>query len=118
MSPNAGPGALLDGESQATWRTAAALLGEAQGAADKILFSTPFYGYEWPTVSEEPRAATRGEAAIITYAPGSATLLPDIRTKRSGACASTGCGATWRRVRPGMRFAIATAGGRDGSTTR
>ena len=80
LSPNTGPVAVLDGESQATWRTAASLLSEKRVPPNKILFSTPFYGYEWPTVSGEPRAATRGEAAIITYAPVSAAILPDIRT--------------------------------------
>ena len=58
LSPNTGPVAVLDGESQATWRTAAALLGERKVPPNKILFSTPFYGYEWPTVSEEPRTST------------------------------------------------------------
>jgi len=80
LSSNSGPVATLDGESQATWRTAASLLAEKKVPPNKVLFSTPFYGYEWPTVSGEPRAATRGEAAIITYAPVSAAVLPDIRT--------------------------------------
>jgi len=79
-SKNTGPVALLDGESQATWRTAAKLLAERSVAPNKILFSTPFYGYEWPTVSEEPRAATRGAAETVTYAHVPASILPDIRT--------------------------------------
>ena len=79
-SPNAGPPALLEGESLATWRSAAILLENRGVARRKILFSTPFYGYEWPTLSAEPRAPTRGPAEIITYAPVPKAVLPDIRT--------------------------------------
>jgi spore germination protein YaaH len=45
----------------------------------RIVFSTPLYGYEWPTVSGEPRAATRGPGAIVTFAPLPSALLPDLR---------------------------------------
>jgi hypothetical protein len=75
----AGPVATLQGPSPVAWQTAAGAL-VAQGVPPRrILFSTPLYGYEWPTVSPEPRAAARGPGAIITYAPVPASLLPDIR---------------------------------------
>src|SRR5262249_50057653 len=61
------------------WRFAAQALTRAGVPAARILFSTPLYGYEWPTVSGEARAATRGEAEIITYAPVPASVLPDIQ---------------------------------------
>ena len=77
--PTAGPPMALDGESPAAWRTAATNLGALGVPPGKILFSTPFYGYEWPTVSSEPGAKTRGPAKIITYAPVSSRILPDLR---------------------------------------
>ncbi len=77
--PVAGPPTALDGASPAAWRTAAANLAALGVAPQKILFSTPFYGYEWPTVSAEAGAATRGPAKIITYAPVSSRVLPDLR---------------------------------------
>ena len=77
--PNAGPVALLQAESRAAWRTAGEALGRQGVPPRKIIFSTPLYGYEWPTVSGEPRAATRGGGTVITYAPVPSSLLPDIR---------------------------------------
>jgi spore germination protein YaaH len=80
-SASAGPPALLDDESPAAWRTAATILAKRGVPPAKLLFSTPFYGYEWATVSGEPRSARRGPPAeIITYAPIPASILPDIRT--------------------------------------
>ncbi|HUQ28338.1 MAG TPA: glycosyl hydrolase family 18 protein [Usitatibacter sp.] len=78
-SPRAGPPSALEGESPAAWRTAAANLLRQGIPPRKLVFSTPLYGYEWPTVSGDPRAATRGTAAIVTYAPVPLSLLPDIR---------------------------------------
>lgn len=78
-APTAGPVALLRGESAAAWETAAGKLLRGGVAPEKLFFSTPLYGYEWPVVSDEPRAASRGPARIVTYAPVGADLLPDIR---------------------------------------
>jgi len=89
-SPVAGPPAALDGESPAAWRNVAASLTALGASPRKVLFSTPFYGYEWPTVSAEPRAATRGAATIITYAPVSAKLLPDLRVNALSRSAQHG----------------------------
>jgi len=71
----------------------------------RIVFSTPLYGYEWPTVSGEAGAATRGSAAILTYAPVPATLLPDLRldalsrAAQFGLRRDTGSGAPWYAFR-------------------
>ena len=78
-SPTAGPPAALEGPSPAAWRAAASNLAALGVPPRKLLFSTPFYGYEWPTVSDERGAATRGQATIITYAPVSSRILPDLR---------------------------------------
>jgi spore germination protein YaaH len=77
-APTAGPVSLL-GEVEGSWQAMARMLAEAGVPSRKILFSTPFYGYEWPTVSDEPGAKTRGPGAIITFAPVPASLLPDLR---------------------------------------
>jgi hypothetical protein len=77
-APNSGPISLL-GETHGSWQAMAAALAKHGVPARKILFSTPTYGYEWPTVSGEPRAKTRGPGAIITFAPVPASRLPDLR---------------------------------------
>jgi spore germination protein YaaH len=64
-----GPVALLEGESPVAWKTAAASLVSRGVPPRRIVFSTPLYGYEWPTDSPTPGAATRGSGAIVTYAP-------------------------------------------------
>jgi spore germination protein YaaH len=104
-SPNAGPPALLDDESPAAWRTAAQLLAQRGVPPAKLLFSTPFYGYEWPTVSGEPRAATRAIGNVITYAPVPASILPDIRVsalariREHGLQRDMGSGTPWYKFR-------------------
>ena len=105
--PNAGPVALLQAESRAAWRPAAEALARQGVPPGKIVFSTPLYGYEWPTVSGDPRAATRGAGAIITYAPVPSSQLPDIRTNaltrsaEHGLRREAGTGAPWYAFRDG-----------------
>ena len=103
--PTAGPVALLQAESRAAWRPAAEALSRHGVPPGKIVFSTPLYGYEWPTVSGESRAATRGVGSIITYAPVPSSLLPDIRTNALTRSAEHGLrrepvsGAPWYAFR-------------------
>lgn len=99
--PNAGPVAILEGESPAAWRSAAETLVGQGVPARKIVFSTPLYGYEWPTVSGEPRAASRGPAAIITYASVASSLLPELgvnalaRVREHGLLREPATGTPW-----------------------
>lgn len=87
---NAGPVALLSGDIAGTWREMADKLA-AQGVSPrKVLFSTPLYGYEWPTVSADARAATRAPGTVITYAPVPSALLPDVRTNALARAAEHG----------------------------
>src|SRR5439155_26794638 len=58
-SARAGPPAMLEGDSPAAWRVSAMSLALQGVSSRKVLFSTPLYGYEWPTVSGDARAATR-----------------------------------------------------------
>ncbi|HEX8989401.1 MAG TPA: glycosyl hydrolase family 18 protein [Rhodocyclaceae bacterium] len=78
-SAQAGPVSLLEGDSPAALAPAAAKLVAAGVPRERIFFSSPLYGYEWPVVSDQPGAATRGKARIVTYAPVSADQLPDLR---------------------------------------
>src|SRR5258706_14089891 len=104
-SARAGPPAMLEGDSPAAWRTSALALSAQGVSSRKVLFSTPLYGYEWPTVSGEARAATRAQAAIITYAPVPPSLLPDIRgnalsrAAEHGLRRETATGAPWYAFR-------------------
>ena len=85
--PEAGPVAPIRGWNGASWE---GILGRfaAQGIdAGKIVMAVPYFGYEWPTESDRPGAATRGEGVPITYEAVPSDLLPLIRinaTERVG----------------------------------
>jgi spore germination protein YaaH len=89
-SPIAGPVATLNGASPAAWQSAAQLLARQGVSPRKVIFSTPLYGYEWPTVSDAPRAPTRGPGSIMTYAPLPSSLLPDLRVSALARAAQHG----------------------------
>jgi spore germination protein YaaH len=75
----AGPVAPLRGRGAVTWERGlddALRLGVAR---ERILFSVPFFGYEWPTISARPAAATRGTGRTITFSAVDAQRLPAIR---------------------------------------
>jgi spore germination protein YaaH len=99
--PSAGPVAALDAASPAAWRPAAEALVRQGVPPARIVFSTPLYGYEWPTASADARAATRGAGTIITFAPLPASLLPDLRVSALARSAEHGLrreaatGAPW-----------------------
>jgi hypothetical protein len=77
-SASTGPVAVLEGDSPVAWKNAAATLVARGVSPRRIVFSTPLYGYEWPTISPEAGAATTGPAEIVTYA-SIPFLAPDIR---------------------------------------
>lgn len=82
--PNAGPLAAVDGWGRLNW-THVVDRFEALGVpARKIVMAVPMYGYEWPTVSEEAGAATRGVglAAPLTAPPD---VLPELPRARDQA---------------------------------
>lgn len=78
-SPRAGPLSPLSGTDTMTWRKALTQYLGLGWPRHKLLFSLPFYGYEWPVVGPQARAAATGEGEITSYAPIDAALLPDIR---------------------------------------
>ena len=105
--PSSGPIAVLGGELPGAWESTGLALQREGVPARKILFSTPLYGYEWPTVSAEPRARTRAEGRIITFAPVPPSLLPDLRVSALARAAEHGLrreaasGAPWYAFRDG-----------------
>ena len=89
--PTAGPVSVLDWPGSAiAWRPAGEQLVAAGVPPARIFFSSPLYGYEWPTVSDAARAATRGPGHTVTYAPVPAFLLPDISVNALSQAAANG----------------------------
>lgn len=78
-APNAGPLGPLTGWNGANWEN---ILNRFLGMGvprEKIVMAVPYYGYEWPTVSDQPGAATRGAGREVTYAPVDPSYLPLIQ---------------------------------------
>ena len=65
----AGPLAPVRGWQGNNWEAILARYLEMGVPPEKIIMTVPFYGYEWPTVSAEVGAATRGRGRTLTYAP-------------------------------------------------
>jgi hypothetical protein len=62
---------------------AVARLGALGIAPRRILLSVPLYGWEWPAESEQPGAATRGRARLLTFTDTPAALMPNDRLAAS-----------------------------------
>lgn len=77
--PTAGPVAPLRGWDGASWRDITGRYARLGIPAEKLVMSVPYFGYEWPTDSSHPGAATLDTGVPITYAPVSTDLLPLIR---------------------------------------
>lgn len=77
--PTAGPTAPVAGWTGNDWRAIVDRYVREGVPRSKIIMSIPFYGYEWPTVSDVPGAATRGPGRAITLAPIPENILPDVR---------------------------------------
>jgi spore germination protein YaaH len=78
-SPNAGPVSVLHGGNPIAWERSLEVLARLGADRARMLFSLPFYGYEWQTFGPNPGAATRGPGRQSTFAPVAAHLLPQIR---------------------------------------
>lgn len=66
-SSSAGPGAALRGWGRLNWETVVERFDAFGVPRGKIVMSVPLYGYEWPVVSEEPGAETRGAGVTVPY---------------------------------------------------
>lgn len=78
-APTAGPVAPVRGWNGASWEGITARYASLGVPAARMVMAVPYFGYEWPTVSPDPGAATTGEGVPITYADVDPGLLPLIR---------------------------------------
>lgn len=58
---------------------ALARLAELGVARNSVLLSVPLYGWEWPSETDNPGAAARGEARLLTFAETPESLMPNDR---------------------------------------
>jgi hypothetical protein len=100
-SRQAGPLAPLQGPDALTWPQALAHHLGLGWPRHKLLFSLPLYGYEWPVVGPQPRAATVGQARTTSYAAGGCGAAAGDPPERAGAG-----GAPRRPARRGQWLAL------------
>ena len=75
----AGPVAPLRGPHALSWENSLAQMLAWGVPRTKMLFSLPYFGYEWPAESDAPGARTLGAGIEITYAPVDPERLPLVR---------------------------------------
>jgi spore germination protein YaaH len=76
--PSAGPVAPLKGRHKLTWEKSLQHYLQLGAERSRLLFSLPYYGYEWPVQSEAPGSATTAAGQEITYAPVPREQVPKI----------------------------------------
>jgi len=74
-SASAGPVGATTGWGRLNWETVVARFDAFGVPRRKLVMAVPLYGYEWPVVSGEMGAATRGEGRTVPYT-GAPELLP------------------------------------------
>lgn len=74
-----GPVAGLEGWGNRNWKHIVGRLQDLGISNNKIVMSVPYFGYEWPTASDQPGAATTGSGVTLSYAPVDPALLPGTR---------------------------------------
>jgi hypothetical protein len=79
QGPRAGPVAPVRGDYAVTWEKGLNEVLKRGVPRDRIIFATPFFGYEWPTENDRPLSATRGHGIEISQANVKSKFLPDIR---------------------------------------
>lgn len=67
--PTAGPVAPIRGSHKLTWEKALHHYLRLGAKRSQLLFGIPYYGYEWPTESNEPGSRAIGPGQETTYAP-------------------------------------------------
>lgn len=78
-SQKAGPVAQLRGSMADSWESSLKHYLALGVPRNKILMSVPFFGYEWPTISDTSGALTRGPGSEISFAPLPTNLVPEIK---------------------------------------
>ncbi len=77
--PVAGPVATLRGWKGANWKSIVDRYLAHGVPLDKVVMAIPYFGYEWPTESDEVGSPTRGPGQKITLIPVDSMLLPLIQ---------------------------------------
>lgn len=92
----AGPLSPIRGWKGRSWDTILARYDALGIGRERLLFSVPYYGYEWPTESAEPGARTAAPGALTTFAPVLAGV-PSARdrAKTHGLRRDTASGSPW-----------------------
>lgn len=76
--PMAGPVAPLSGWGQRNWQNILARYDALKVSRKKLVFSVPYYGYEWPTLTAEVGAPTRGVGETVSYSAKGAAAVSSI----------------------------------------
>lgn len=66
-SETAGPVSPLTGYTYNVTSTVNYYVSNSGGHPDKIILGVPYYGYKWPTYSDAPGSATRGQGQAVFY---------------------------------------------------
>ena len=74
---NAGPVAALQGWGRLNWGNVVDRFVGFGVPPRKIVMAVPMYGYEWPTETDQPGSATRGQAVEVLLAPP-AGVMPEL----------------------------------------
>lgn len=95
----AGPVAPLSGWGNRNWQSILQRMDAEGVPRSKMLFSIPYYGYEWPTETGQIGSRTRGSGRLTTYAPTLAGI-PSARDQavRNGLERDTASGSPWYAV--------------------
>ncbi|MEL6613614.1 MAG: glycosyl hydrolase family 18 protein [Bacteroidota bacterium] len=83
----AGPISALRGWGRLNWHAVLDRYDQLRVPRRQLVMAVPYFGYEWPTVTGEPGAATTGPGEIVAYAPISARVpeIPGSAVQRAAA---------------------------------
>ena len=74
-----GPVAGLQGWGNRNWQSIVQRLSDLGVSRGQIVMSVPYFGYEWPAVTDRPGARTTGAGVTLSYAPVDPALVPGTR---------------------------------------
>jgi chitinase len=77
-SETAGPVAPLAGWGGRNWQAILARYDRLGVPREKLVFSVPLFGYEWPTRGPEPGARAAEPGRTISYAPGASERVSNL----------------------------------------
>jgi hypothetical protein len=76
--PATGSVAPLKGNHAQTWEKSLKYYLQLGAQRSRLLFSLPYFGYEWPTTAPQPGSRTTGHGHEISYAPVPRHWVPEI----------------------------------------